>query len=173
MTEDQHLPLFITEPIYLVDEGAHTEEQSPAATPPSKNEEPAKAPVPATPKEDKATPTPTIPKIAPKTHELAIWTPPLTSTDKELLVKILLAIKKDFNAAHLMEGINSYDPHYKQLLCFGYHKELELKLGESIATYTPVETKGHRILVSVSPADLAADPAQKKRLWEALQKMFL
>lgn len=168
MTEDQHLPLFITEPIYLVDEGeSEAQPAKDVAAPevPKANEEPSE--------KKTVTPTPTIPKITPKTHELAIWTPPLTSADKELLVKILLAIKKDFNAAHLMEGINSYDPHYKDLLCFGYHKELELKIGSSIAPFEPVTLKSQRVLVSVSPADLATDPAQKKRLWEALQKMFL
>ena len=167
--DDNYLPLFITEPIYLVDEpnSSAPEVQSSVETkdnPASKVEEPAPQPIVSIPK-----PKPE----EPKTHELAIWTPPLTSQDKELLIKILQAIKKDFHTAHVMEGIASYSPHYKNLLCFGYGKELELKVGEQISLYEPTNHASQQILTSVSPADLQGDPTQKKRLWEALQKMFL
>lgn len=176
MTEDNYLRYFITEDIFIVkNDNNEPEVQDPADEKPSAPAQ--EAPVLQQKVEEPAPPvvTPTTPKPeAPASiHELAIWTPPLTSTDRELLVKILGAIKKDFNKAHLMEGINSYSPHYKTLLCFGYDKELELKLGTNLALYVPTDHASQQILCSVSPADLQADATQKKHLWEALQKMFL
>jgi len=170
MIDEDHLPFFITEDIYIVagDELAESPKEEAAAPKP----EPAKPLVNEPPKVYNP-PVAETPKVTPKIHELAIWTPPLTAADKELLVKILAAIKKDFNAAHLMQGINTYEPHYKTLLCFGYQKELELKIGKSVLFYDPTVVGEKKILISVAPADLHADASQKKRLWEALQKMFL
>jgi len=165
MIEDEYLPYFITEDIYLV-AGDHPQ--------PTANPEEATVTEPKVAAEVKPEPVaPEIPKVAPKIHELAIWTPPLTAPDKELLVKILAAIKEDFSKAHLMQGINAYEPHYKKLLCFGYQKELELKLGSSASLYQPTEIYGRKVLVSVAPADLQINQKQKALLWEALQKMFL
>ncbi len=167
--DDNYLPLFITEPIYIVDEPtvSATDEKTALESEDhsvSKVEEPAPQPMVSVPEPKQE---------EPKTHELAIWTPPLTSQDKELLIKILQAIKKDFHTAHIMEEIASYSPHYKNLLCFGYGKELELKVGQQIPLFEPTHHASQHILTSVAPADLHGDPAQKKRLWEALQKMFL
>lgn len=166
MIDEDHLPYFITEDIYLVKETSNepAEKPSNSTANPSVVNEPVE-PVVAAPTSPPA-PEPAI-------HELAIWSPPLTAADKELLVKILAAIKKDFHQAYLMQGINAYEPHYKKLLCFGYQKELYLKLSKSVSFYEPTEISGREILVSVSPAELHSDPAQKKRLWEALQQMFL
>ncbi len=166
--DEDHLPFFITEEIYLVNETETLEEDKQ-----EQNEPEAEAAVAKEPEPTYASPVTEQPTEIPKTHELAIWSPPLTAQDKELLVKILAAIKKDFNAAHLMQGINGYEPHFKTLLCFGYQKELEMKIGKSVLMYDPTEIADKDILVSVAPADLHGDPAQKKRLWEALQKMFL
>ncbi len=99
--------------------------------------------------------------------------PPLTARDKELLVKILAAINEDFEKANLMEGINAYEPHYHKLLCFGYQKELELKLENAVASYQPTKVSDRQILVSAAPADLHADKNEKGRLWTALQEMLL
>lgn len=171
--EHNYLPLFITEEIYLIKGDEVTTSQATSAyTANTPNQEPAQV----VSKVEEPAPTPKLPtpeKEPEVIHELAIWCPPLTKEDRELLSKILMAIKKDLNKAHLMEGIGSYAPHYKTLLCFGYQKELELKIGESVAPYSPTEKSGNKILVSASPSDLHGDPAQKKRLWEALQKMFL
>ncbi|MEQ9307023.1 MAG: hypothetical protein RJQ14_24125 [Marinoscillum sp.] len=175
MIEDDFLPFFINEDIFIVDDGTSTisleKPKNETTQPPTPIKETSQVKEP-----DEAIVTPTIPKPTPSpatTHELAIWTPPLTSDDRDLLVKILAAIKKDFAKAHLMEGINSYSVHYKKLLCFGYDKELELKLGQSLERYAPTLHASQQVLCSVSPAELHADPSQKKRLWEALQKMFL
>jgi hypothetical protein len=168
MIDEDHLPFFITEDIYIV---AEDEVATDAGTTEAIQEQPKSTAPEPQPKQQP--PVPEIPKVTPKIHELAIWSPPLTAQDKDLLVKILAAIKKDFNAAHLMQGINAYEPHFKTLLCFGYQKELEMKTGKSVLMYDPTTISEKQILVSVAPADLHNDPAQKKRLWEALQKMFL
>ncbi|MEQ8470803.1 MAG: hypothetical protein RIC35_06435 [Marinoscillum sp.] len=174
MIEDSYLPFFITEELYIVEQGDSVQTTQPASI---QSTSIAEDPVPQKAEEPKETlSTPSIPiskPTPPKVHELAIWTPPLTSNDRELLVKILGAIKKDFNQAHLMEGINNYSPHYKKLLCFGYNKELELKLGNEMTLYIPTDHASQQILCSVAPAELHSDASQKKRLWEALQKMFL
>lgn len=172
--ENNYLPLFITEELYLVkgDELTMKAQETPSES------TPVQEPTAQTqPKDDKpaiATPKITTPKKEePAPHELAIWCPPLTKEDRELLSKILLAIKKDFNKAFLMEGIASYQSNYQTLICFGYHQELEFKTGQTLSPYTPLELSGQRMLASASPSDLHGDPAQKKRLWEALQAMFL
>lgn len=162
--EDQYLPFFITEDVFILNEpnesasasGIITEKTARKETKTEVVEEPSAIP-----------PTPL------EIHELAIWTPPLTKADRELLTNILKAIKKDFSTIFLMEGINSYQPNYHQLLCFGYHQELELKLGSRIDMYQPVTAANQKVLASVAPENLQTDKNQKALLWEALQKMFL
>jgi|GEM_PF-1827603 len=173
--EDEYLPFFITEDLYLLDEiiPESVKETPPAPVVEEKVETPAavveeKVETPATVVEEP--PTAIVP---PTVHDLAIWSPPLTAQDKELLVKILAAINEDFEMANLMEGINAYEPHYHKLLCFGYQKELELKLGTAVASYQPTKVSDRQILVSAAPADLHADKNEKGRLWTALQEMFL
>ena len=167
--DNDYLPLFITEDVFIVKETQQSgnapakDVQTPASTD-SKAEEPIVKPIPPAPKPKQE---------EQKIHELAIWTPPLTNEDKTLLTKILQAIKEDFHSAHVMEGISSYSPHYQKLLCFGYQKELELKIGQSLSLYQPSDHASQQILVSVAPSELHGDATQKKRLWEALQKMFL
>lgn len=161
MIEDHYLPFFITEQVYLLKEPVPLE-----SVPKESVIENVEKPT-----EIVQEPIPTIP--TPKIYDLAIWTPPLTKADRELLTKILKAIKKDFNLAFLMEGINSYQPHYRELLCFGYQKELELKLGSLAELYQPTNISDKKVLVSMAPADLQSDKNEKALLWEALQKMFL
>ena len=164
--EDQYLPFFITEDLYLLDEiiPEAVKETPPAPVVEEKAEKKQETSVVEEPPAAIAPPT---------VHELAIWSPPLTAEDKELLVKILAAIKEDFKKAKLMEGINAYEPHYHKLLCFGYQKELELKLGASVPFYEPTKVSDRQILVSVAPAELHTDKNEKGRLWTALQEMFL
>lgn len=178
MIEDQFLPYFINEPIYLIGEQEAAEPEVTAQAPEEKAQEAA----PVVPEAQAIAPSPKIPTAtpdvttpapsAPEVHELAIWAPPLTTEDRELLVKILAAIKQDFSKAKLMEGIAAYEPHYKRLLCFGYLKELELKLGEPVAMYEPGKIAAREVLVSVAPEALHSDRNAKGRLWTALQKMF-
>ena len=173
--EHNYLPLFITEEVYILKEDSVTEEKPQEVVqeqPIAKSEEPTSTKV----EEPAVTPTPkiTIPKKeTPVMHEMAIWCPPLSPEDKDLLTKILKAIKKDINQANIMEGIEAYSPYHKNLLCFGYQDELIAKAGSAIEMYTPTQFSGKKVLTSVAPGELHSDPAQKKRLWEALQKMFL
>lgn len=162
MIDDQFLPYFITEEIYSVKESP-----TPTKTPETAPSEPtAEAVIPLQTTE-------IAPPPEEKVHELAIWTPPLTAADKVLVSNILKAIDKDLPSAYLMEGINSYKPQFKTLLCFGYQKELELKSGKSVPLYTPVTIDQRTFLTAASPADLQEDKKQKALLWEALQKLFL
>lgn len=166
MIDDHYLPYFITEEVYLVSEkstsaATQSTAEQPETTTATTNEPPA-------PTVEEPTPVTQEPEIA----KLAIWAPPFTTADRDMFTKMLTAINEDFNKAKLMEGINAYDPHYEKLLCFGFQKELELKIGESIPLYSEKPLAGKRILVAVSPAELHADKKQKTLLWEALKKMF-
>ncbi|WP_421889531.1 hypothetical protein [Marinoscillum sp.] len=163
--EDQYLPFFITEDLYLLDE-IIPESVKETPTAPVVEEE-------VETHEESVVEEPPATIAPPIVHELAIWSPPLTAQDKELLVKILAAINEDFKKAKLMEGINAYEPHYQKLLCFGYQKELELKLGTTVEFYQPTKVADRQILVSAAPADLHTDKNEKGRLWTALQEMFL
>lgn len=173
MIEEDYLPFFIKEDIFIMNEAGLVTETPPAAKPVSSPESMVKEPA-----VEKSTPPVTTPKInvpaptAQPLHQLAIWTPPLMKPDRELLVKILAAVKEDFNSAFVMEGIGSYSGNYKRLLCFGYQKELELKIGKKAELYAPVRIDNKEILVSAAPTDLHTDAAQKKRLWEALKVMY-
>ena len=175
--EHNYLPLFITEEVYLIKgDSIPTEEPQEVIQeqPVSKKETPPAAPTKV--EEPSVVPTPKISipkKETPVMHEMAIWCPPLSPADKDLLTKILQAIKKDINQANIMEGLEAYSPYHKNLLCFGYQNELNAKAGTSIEMYTPTQFPGKKVLTAVAPGELHSDPAQKKRLWEALQRMFL
>lgn len=161
MIDDSYLTFFITEDLYLVKEPV-LEKSAPAA--PVAVSKPAAPAIPVI-----AAPAPPAATV----HDLAIWAPALSPADRELLTNILKAIKKDFSKAFLMEGTDSYKPHYRDLICFGYARELSSKLGSAVSVYQPVKLSEKRILLSVTPAELHADKKQKALLWEALQKMFL
>lgn len=169
MIEEAYLPYFITEKLYIIKEDVQKLKSE--HVPVSKNES---APVMKAP--TKAEPAaPAIPKVTkptPKIHELAVWTPPLTVADRELVGKILTAIGKDIQSAHLMEGIMSFDTHFKDLICFGYDKELEVKLKQPIKLHEPLKVGEQRIIVTLTPETLHSDPASKKALWGALQKTY-
>ncbi len=168
MIPDEHLSLFFTEDLYVLNE----ELSSVQAVEP-------KEAIVEEPKEElvkKAEPTPTpileIPEVKITIAELAIWTPPLTEEDRVLLTKILKAINQEMSQALVMQGINSYSPHYKKLICFGYQKELELKTGKSTPMYT-IDIRGEQtILISDEPASLHQDVSKKTQLWNALKVMF-
>ena len=106
-------------------------------------------------------------------HELAIWSPLLTQEDRQLLVNILKAIGKGLDSVHLMEGVNQYQPNFKTLLCFGYQKELELKIGQATELYQPTQQGQQLFLVAAAPESMHANKEEKGRLWSALQAMFL
>lgn len=162
MIEDQFLQHFITEDIFIVEEQNYSNRKEISS--PTQANEPDPEPIS---KPDSKEPNPVN-----KIYDLAIWTPPLTTKDRELLINILKAIKKDFSEALLMEGIVSYQPHFKTLLCFGYQKELELKTGKQMPIYQPVELENRVFLVSALPADLHVSKNEKSRLWTALQTIF-
>jgi hypothetical protein len=163
MIEDQFLPYFITEEIYMVSERIQQDKQV------SDENSAVNEPDPQIQKDAKDS----IELPEERVHELAIWTPPLTTQDKAFIGKILNAIHKNMESAFVMEGVDSYKPQFKTLLCFGYQKELELKAGKSVSLYNPVTIDHRTFLTAVSPAELAADTKQKALLWEALQKVFL
>lgn len=155
--EEQFLHLFITEEIYQLPEET--------LSPPVQKE-----PEPVTPKLEEP-PQPAIEK--PVIHRLAIWTPPLTTKDRELLSKILQAVNEDINKCHLMEGLAAYQPNFEKLLCFGYQKELELRAKRNFERYKPTTASGKQVLISVAPAELHDSKSEKANLWLALQEMFL
>lgn len=157
MIEDQFLNLFITEDIYqLPEDPLSQKEGKPVTASAQKLEEP-----------------PVVAIKKPVIHSLAIWTPPLTLKDRELISNILKAVKEDITKAHIMEGIATYHPHYDKMVCFGYQKELELKLGCEIELYKPSVVTNKKILISAAPVDLHDSKNEKGRLWKALQEMFL
>ncbi len=173
--EYNYLPLFITEEVFIVQDNEQAAAE-PSAPPTVKDIAHTEQPVsvgrvaePITP----PTPKITVPKAEPIIHDLAIWCPALSAEDKNLIGKILQAIHKDIHKVHVMEGADAYTTNYKTLICFGFQKELSARAGTDIVPYTPLERSGKKVLVAVAPAKLHGDATQKKRLWEALQKMFL
>ncbi|MFT4833795.1 MAG: hypothetical protein ACI83W_002693 [Marinoscillum sp.] len=164
MIPDEHLSLFFTEDLYVLNEELST----------TKPVEQVEATV-EEPKEElvkKVEPTPEIPEVKITVAELAIWTPPLTEEDRVLLTKILKAIKQEMSDALVMQGINSYSPHYKKIICFGYQKELELKTGKNTLLYSLDQRGEQTILISDEPAALHQDVSKKTQLWNALKLMF-
>lgn len=166
MIEDQFLNLFITEEIFQLPEQEQEQKTISAAPAPATHNS-----APAT--EAAKPPTVPQPEPTPPTHALAIWTPPLTTKDRELITKILLAVNEDIRKAFLMEGIGAYQPHFEKLICFGYKKELELKLSASLDLYKPSDLAGKKVLISAEPDTLHSSREDKAKLWSALQEMFL
>lgn len=157
MIEDQFLNLFINEPIYRLSDEPLAPARETQPEPPILKE-----------------PAPPAPPVATKTkiHSLAIWTPPLTTQDRELLTKIMKAVHENLEECYLMEGISAYEPNYQKLICFGYQQELELKTAEKFELYKPSLAADKQILVSVAPAELHESKSEKASLWKALQEMF-
>lgn len=160
MIEDNYLPLFINDELFILKDAQTVSIKDKPEGPMAEPKVPES--IVEEPKEE----------LKLVVHELSIWTPPLTVADKELLINILKAIKKDFHNAKLMEGIDSYESSYKQLLCFGYQKELQSKLSCNLPSYQPTAVGDKTILISVAPAELHTDKAEKGNLWKSLQTMF-
>ncbi len=192
MIEDSHLPFFITEELYVLDDQTSVYEKAKEEAAPelvekkeetpspiktdqvAKAEEVSQVNEPTAAIAKKVQGIPTLPEPTPIVDNvpLAIWTPPLMKEDELLLQNILKAINQDFSKAKLMSGISAYAPNYEKLICFGYQKELELKIGKPIPLYVGTKVGDQVILVSSAPETLHSDKSQKMQLWEALQKMF-
>ncbi|MFY0608377.1 MAG: hypothetical protein JXR10_16785 [Cyclobacteriaceae bacterium] len=188
MIEDSHLPFFINEDLYILKEEKNPAEKiskdasgevptrsvKPSIPSPAVDKNVVNEPTPSIPKIKEETKTPVIPEKSVEVEKaaLAIWAPPLMKEDEVLLHNILKAIDQDFSKAKLMSGIAAYEEHYEKLLCFGYQKELELKIGKAIPLYQVTSHESQTILVSAAPEGLHSDKNEKMKLWGALQKMF-
>lgn len=189
MIADEHLHLFITEELFLPKGSAPTEktEPTPVAPPPvgqvaaPSSVAPAVPPTPTlppkpTPVEKTSAPVlpATPPKPSPDTRpaELAIWTAPLTPSQRELLEKILIALGKKLSDVLLLEGMESYQPNFQNLVCFGYGQNLELRAKQPIPLYQVKQIGQRKFLTAAPLSQLEMDRNEKGRLWSALKVMF-
>ena len=105
-------------------------------------------------------------------HELAIWVPAMSESDKAFIHNIIKAVNKTPEDFQIMEGLESYQPNYGTLISFGYQKELELKLDQKLPLNQLIKTANRTILVTQHASELKNNKSEKMLLWGALKKLF-
>lgn len=100
--------------------------------------------------------------------------------DQEFLSKILAAIKVEFEQIAVInvdfvnlpfyEVVNKVDP--KKFICLGIHPK-RVQLNIDVMPYKVLHLDNRELMFGHSLKDISKDQVLKKRLWEALQQIFL
>lgn len=154
MIEQGNLRYFITEEIFLVNDGQEVDDVQ--------EKEIQLDPEPAKP----------VASAPPKIHDVVVWTHELTDKDQALLVKMLEAVKLDFDKVHLIHQEQEYTDNFKILLSFGHTNFLAEKVEKEIILNDPIQSAGKSILVSYPISSLHEDVKKKGALWNGLKKLF-
>ena len=93
----------------------------------------------------------------------------ITSVEKNLLEKILAAIKQSLNSVTIQYqdslDLSAWVEKPQQVIYFG-------KAGKGIPLYETVEANGVTIVASESLNNLSSNEDARKKLWQALKKQF-
>ncbi len=163
--EDRHLPLFITEEIFVIPEAGkplgilsakvatQDEPQKSVESPPA---------VPSTPTQ--------APKVEEKIlahYPFAVISESIDNNQKELLAKILQAVGQDLANTPLMIAPDSLDFTYDKLLVFG-----SFHLDHFPSELYQIAGKEGQVVKAKGLNSIASSTEEKTRLWTVLKQWF-
>ncbi len=158
MIPEEHIPFFITEQLFVLDDSDTSEK--PSVEKPSEQGQPAVEEAPQ-------------PTAATKVEEpevlqadIIVVCDKYTPAEKELLSKILGAVKVDINDVLLIEGQPIQTLVYERLIVFG-----DLSVAETgPERYAAASDK--KWLRASTLSELSASQEEKMKLWNALKSWF-
>ena len=153
MIPEEHLPFFITEQLYILDDDQPV---APPATP-----EPASTP--QDPVNVASEPEPEI--VQTLESEVIVIHEPCSAEEMELLKKILSAVKVNLDQVLMIEGEPSNPLKYRRLIIFG-------QITSESAGNALYDTGNSSWLRSANLSTLAQSQEEKMRLWNALKTWF-
>ena len=153
MIPEEHLPFFITEQLYILDDDQPV---APPATP-----EPASEP--QDPVNVASEPEPEI--VQTLESEVIVIHEPCSAEEMELLKKILSAVKVNLDQVLMIEGEPSNPLKYQRLIIFG-------QITAESAGNALYDTSNSSWLRSANLSTLAQSQEEKMKLWNALKTWF-
>ncbi|MFY0598547.1 MAG: DNA polymerase III subunit psi [Cyclobacteriaceae bacterium] len=169
MIEEENLMHFISEEIFILEEKtkvypADTNESSQVEEPSAPLTQGKEEVLIKSDKED----------IQENIYDIVVLVLPMNSKDRELLEKLLKAIKKTEADIKLVDSFSEFKNNFKQLLSFGYLNELKHQVDGTLENYKVSDVDGgKKVLVSAPLSTLHDNNAEKGALWKCLQEMFL
>ncbi len=153
MIPEEHIPFFITEQLFVLDDSSASET-------PSVEEQPAVEEAPQPPAVTKVE----EPEVL--QADIIVVCDKYSPAEKELLSKILGAVKVDINEVLLIEGQPIQALTYERLIVFG-----DLSVPDTGPERYAADS-GTKWLRAGSLSELSASQEEKMKLWNALKSWF-